>query len=267
MATFRCDGCGHAAQARNELVGKKARCPKCGQIGQITLPESDILDFLSPSGAAPPAPKPAEKPPEKPAAVSAPSPVAVGSLQPVPDSRGGLPEAAHAATRRCPRCGGASPATARFCPDCGTHMGQETGAQVSLEAEDAVRFVGSRELALQAMIETMTDCGGTIEPGAAAGWALEARWEHPTNPDGLRVRAALRPCQDGSVHIRVAGGFKSALVSSGPPRAKAREVLDRFVQRFGQAHRGEHEKKPCPNCGQEIFAAGKKCRHCGAYFG
>src|SRR5438874_2336436 len=86
--------CGKRLRARDELAGKRAKCPGCGKMlvvpPKAVDPEEDIYDVIDPPAAAPSAPKPAAKPiaAPRPAIAAAPtySPTVPGRIAPAPKS-------------------------------------------------------------------------------------------------------------------------------------------------------------------------------------
>src|SRR5262245_48648354 len=59
MIRVSCD-CGQTLQVRDDLAGKRAKCPKCGNICTVPGPE----DQPAPSRATPPVPPPVKKGPK-----------------------------------------------------------------------------------------------------------------------------------------------------------------------------------------------------------
>jgi ribosomal protein S27E len=236
MVTFRCQGCGHEVQVKDELAGRKVKCLKCGQVGAIPLSESAVLDLLmSPPDAAdrsvPEGPRLLGST-RKPFAASA-SPVHLAPARPRADD--GLRRPPQEPTKPCPHCDHPNPRTATKCRRCGKVLIERAAGEVLQLDADLIHFVGPRDVALRTMIEAMTACGGTIEPNVPPGWTIEARWAHPSNPQGARVRASLQACPDGSIRIRVAGGFANVLVKDGIPHKRAGEVLHAFAGHFRQS--------------------------------
>ncbi len=57
MANFTCAGCGHSKTVGDELIGKRGRCPECGEITLVTASELASSRPASPLASAVSAPK------------------------------------------------------------------------------------------------------------------------------------------------------------------------------------------------------------------
>ncbi len=123
--------CGARLKVPARAIGKRAKCPKCGEAFLVSQPADDagdgwLDDLVGQEHAAPAA--------------------AAGSAVP--------PPAASAAIRPCPNCGAAMSASAKTCPSCGGKRkraattsvatgGADVGAAVAGAAAKAARVAGT----------------------------------------------------------------------------------------------------------------------------
>jgi hypothetical protein len=99
---------------------------------------------------------------------------------------------------------------------------------------DSLRLSGDYTAALTAMVQAMTDLGGTIRKQQPETGLVEASWRYGVNPWGLRVTAQFQ--RDGAdTIVTVRGGFKDSFSTVKAPRLKAEAVLARFRERLDQA--------------------------------
>jgi predicted Zn finger-like uncharacterized protein len=96
--TLNCPGCQTPLRVREDMTGKKIKCPRCGQVVTVPADEPVVLEEVTEATGAekittePPAPKgPKSKP----------------------------------ATRPCPECGERIPVTARTCRYCKAELDEE----------------------------------------------------------------------------------------------------------------------------------------------
>lgn len=94
---LKCGKCGKALQARDELAGKRVKCPGCGTVLAVPAPRAPspleaALALETPETAPAPAPAPAPRPAAavKPAAAPKPAPKAAAGSAPAGKSKTGL---------------------------------------------------------------------------------------------------------------------------------------------------------------------------------
>lgn len=93
-----CGSCGREMNVKDALAGKKGKCPGCGGIIEVPMPETPVEA----------APEPPQTPPE--------------------------PAAAEEEMKPCVHCGKPLPVNAVFCVHCGTHL--RTGKKHDVEETD-----------------------------------------------------------------------------------------------------------------------------------
>jgi predicted Zn finger-like uncharacterized protein len=87
-ATINCPGCQSPLRLRDELAGKKIKCPRCGHV--LTVPDVEVAEVVEEA-----------------------SPADITAEPPAPKAR-----AESAATRPCPECGERIARTAQKCRYC-----------------------------------------------------------------------------------------------------------------------------------------------------
>lgn len=198
--------CGKKLSVRDELAGRKGKCPACGTVLDIpaapkAAPSAPVPSV--PAAAAPKAASPAAPPAAKPKAKVQPTsrvfkPDAdlmreiLTPAAPAPGKKAAAPAAggAPAGGKTCPTCGAAVKAQEIFCVQCGSSLEQRAASTRGRRGDSAARAQGGERSPwlLRGIVAGVV--AGPIVVGLAWFWISEAgkigAWRERTQ-DGARI--------------------------------------------------------------------------------
>lgn len=197
--------CGKKLAVRDELAGRKGKCPACGSVLSIpALPSAGAPAPVPPPPAPKPPPaKPASPPPKPPPAAPETKTKSRIAFPPPEAGKGAPPGAGGKPAKTCHNCGAPVKAQEIFCVKCG----------VSLETRETSKLVGRKEVSV----------------GLNRGPA-----ENPWKRRGILAAVLLAPVLLGLIWYSVtesSAGRKWREATDGGTRIARPKDLDDFMNR------------------------------------
>lgn len=240
MITFECGECGHRLLVKDELSGRKAKCPKCAHISRIVAApvaasegtmQKDSLELSLPdlsemNNNSPATPPPLDRMPD---------------VSPLPTNRqpnsGEGYKLASTSGKDCPFCGEQILMSAKKCKHCGEFLNEPNRSMDSVPTSNFVQqlgdgrfaFNGDYDWGFEVAQQAMSECKVKIKEADPARGVIKGKCSYGINPFGITVTAAFHASGNQSI-LEMSANLTDSFDTFGACKKKVRQISERVIE-------------------------------------